>query len=147
MDEPGRIRRVLPGEPNCELVVRLVAVDSGDSERFIGVEHKIGIRAITDVSHLSGGSEAAGGVIFADEGKGIIGPRDEGSFRVSIDPAHVDLVLPRGEILDRIHVRPINVARRENTAALIFALMIKRPDESVATGSAGQVVAAFGTPE
>src|SRR5262245_14679911 len=123
INEPGRIRRVLTGEPDCELVVRLDAVDSGDGERFVGVEDKIGIRAITDVSRLSGGSEAASGVIFADEGEGVADVIVWAAgkvYCVGIDREHVDLVLSRGEIQDRIHVRPVNVTRRENTAALII---------------------------
>src|SRR5262245_23623562 len=136
--EPGHIRRVQAGEPDCELEVRYAAVDS---ETLISVEHEIGIRSITAVSHLSGGSEAAGGIVFADEieGDGIVRVASYG-----IDQVHVDLVaLRRIEIQDGIDVRPVNFARRENTAAIIGF----RPTEHVCTGSAGQGVAVFAAPE
>src|SRR5215475_3427821 len=109
MDEPGRIRRVLPVEPNCELVLHYAAVES---ENTVGVEQEICIDSIINVSHLAGGSEPASAVL-ADEGKGVdvvivwaVGQ----VYCVGIDASHVDLVLSRGEIQDRIHVRPVNVA-------------------------------------
>src|SRR5262245_27304487 len=141
--EPGRIRRVQAGEPDCKLELRYAAVDGADSKNFVGVEHEIGIDSITPVRHLSGGSEAAGGIILADEGEGVqeISGAAEGR-RVGIDLGHVDLVLPRGEIQDYIHVGPVNFARRENTAALVLVPQIgRRPGEHVCTGSAGQRVA------
>src|SRR5262245_35541967 len=83
MNEPRRIRRVLPGEPDCELVFRYAAVES---ENSVGVEQEVGIGSTNGVSHLSRGGKAADGVILADEGEGVqeISGAAEGC-RVGID--------------------------------------------------------------
>src|SRR5262245_35344714 len=99
MKKPGRIRRVLAGEPDRQLEVRYAAIAAIESEDIVRVEHEISIRPITAVSHLAGGGEPTGGVIFADEGELLIVV----ASRNGIDVAHVDLVLRRVEIQNRIH--------------------------------------------
>jgi hypothetical protein len=77
--EPGLVRRVLPGEPDCELEVHETAVDRID---IVIVEEEVGLvrRRIIDVSHLPGGGEAAVGIIFADEDVTVI--NDPGGIEV-----------------------------------------------------------------
>src|SRR5262249_36326502 len=87
MTEPRRIRSVLPSDPDCELEIRLSVVDS---ENVVRIEQQVSIGLITDVSHLSGGSEAAGSKIFADEGEILIS--FSANCLVGIDGLHVDAV-------------------------------------------------------
>jgi hypothetical protein len=135
--EPGLVRRVLPGEPDCELEVHETAVDRMDIV-IVEEEPSLVRRHIIDVSQLLGSGEAAVGVIFADEGVTVI--NDPGGIEV----IYFDAVTLRiVEVQDQVCVREVDgPCPREVTSAVVLAEEVRlQPDERVCIGSAEQGVA------